>query len=36
MLDFYRGLTAGEKAWVWAAGVAVVALVMVLGNEYQG
>jgi hypothetical protein len=29
MLDFYRGLTAGEKGWVWAAGVAVVALVMV-------
>lgn len=36
MLDFYRGLTAGEKGWVWAAGVAVVALVMVFGNEYQG
>ena len=36
MLDFYRGLTAGEKGWVWAAGVAVVALVMVFGNEFQG
>jgi hypothetical protein len=36
MLDFYRDLTAGEKGWVWAAGVAVVALVMVFGNEYQG
>ena len=34
MLDFYRSLTAGEKGW--AAGVAVVALVIVFGNRYQG
>jgi len=36
VLDFYRGLTTREKVWVWAAGVAVVVLVIALGNEYQG
>ncbi len=36
MLDFYRSLSVREKVWVWAAGVAVIGLVMVSGNEYQG
>ncbi len=36
MLNFYHSLTVGEKAWVWTASVAAVALVMVFGNEYPG
>ena len=36
MLNFYHSLTVGEKAWVWTASVASVALVMVFGNEYPG
>jgi hypothetical protein len=32
MLDFYRGLTAGEKGWVWAAGVAAAAGTFILAG----
>jgi hypothetical protein len=36
VLDFYRRLTAREKAIVWVAAVVLIVLVVVLGNEYQG
>lgn len=36
MLDLYRGLSPKDKAVLWAAGIAVIVLVVVFGNEYTG